>query len=307
MIWPKKKSKIQKLEDALFDHKKVEVFMLRDDLLHPGISGNKWRKLKYNLLNLSKEGLNRVVTVGGPYSNHIAAMAEAGKVFGFETIGLIRGYESYRSNPTLSRAEDLGMEIRFLSKKNYDKIGDDFLNRLRAEIGAFGFVPMGGGNQLGMKGCMEIVQEITETTTHITVGCGTGSTMAGIVSGTKENQMVIGFPAMKGGDFMQRDIENYLAKSGMDKSNFEMNTRFHFGGFAKVNMELADFIKEFHLKQGFILDGIYTGKMMFGLYKMISQDYFPKGSVITAIHTGGVQGNIGLNERYGYNIPTLSE
>lgn len=307
MIWPEKKSNIQKLEDTLFDRKDVWVYMLRDDLLHPGISGNKWRKLKYNLLDSAEKGIYKIVTVGGPYSNHIAAVAEAGKLFGFETIGLIRGYESYRSNPTLSRAEELGMEIRFFSKTDYSKMNQDYLQKLKKEEGEFVFIPMGGGNLLGMKGCKEIVNETPKETTHITVACGTGSTMAGIVTGTVEDQKVIGFPAMKGGDFMLEEVHNFLKQAGVNKQNYHVETGYHFGGFAKMDTELADFLKTFYEKQGFALDGIYNGKMMFGLYKMIAQDYFPKGSVITAIHTGGVQGNKGLNERFGFNIPLVSD
>ncbi|UTW67188.1 1-aminocyclopropane-1-carboxylate deaminase/D-cysteine desulfhydrase [bacterium SCSIO 12643] len=307
MIWPQKKSNVQKLEDTLFDGKDVQVFMLRDDLLHPGISGNKWRKLKYNLLDSAEKGIYKIVTVGGPYSNHIAAVAEAGKLFGFDTIGLIRGYESYRSNSTLSRAEELGMEIRFFSKSDYNDINQDYFNKLRKEEGEFVFVPMGGGNLLGMRGSKEIVSEIPKETTHITVACGTGSTMAGIVAGTEENQKVIGFPAMKGGDFMVDEVNKFLRDAGVNMQNYNVETRYHFGGFAKMDVQLADFLKAFYEKHGFVLDGIYNGKMMFGLYKMITQDYFPKGSVITAIHTGGVQGNRGLNERFGFNIPLASD
>lgn len=303
MIWPEKKSQIQKLKDELFVLKDVEVYMLRDDLLHPGISGNKWRKLKYNLLDIAKRNIEYIVTVGGPYSNHIAAVAEAGKVFGFKSIGLIRGYESYRENPTLSRASQLGMDIRFFTKEEYTQIESVYLGLLEEEIGTFGFVPMGGGNELGMRGCKEINFEIPYETTDILVACGTGSTMAGIITGVSLNQRVIGFPAMKNGDFMKNEVKDFLNKAGSKNQNFEINTAYHFGGFAKIKPELADFMKRFNKSQGFSLDGVYNGKMMFGLYEMLKQDYFSKGSIITAIHTGGVQGNIGLNERYGVDLP----
>jgi 1-aminocyclopropane-1-carboxylate deaminase/D-cysteine desulfhydrase-like pyridoxal-dependent ACC family enzyme len=303
MIWPNKKSQVQKLEDPLFLSKKVEIYILRDDLLHPGISGNKWRKLKYNLLDLDQQNIRTVVTVGGPYSNHIAAVAEAGHLFGFRTIGLIRGYESYRENVTLKRAAHLGMDIRFFDKSTYEKIQVEYLDQLEEEIGLFGFLPLGGGNAFGMQGCKEINFEIPERTTDILVPCGTGSTMAGIISGTKAKQRVIGFPAMKNGAFMKDEVTDYLEKAGSKNTNFAINTDYHFGGFAKMKVDLALFLKEFNKNQGFSLDGVYNGKMMFGLYEMLRQDYFPVGSVITAVHTGGVQGNLGLNERYGFNLP----
>ena len=329
MIWPTKKSHYQQLQDSLFVEKGVEVFMLRDDLLHPGISGNKWRKLKYNLLAIglrepqaangclraskkgnsslrySKETIPTIVTVGGSHSNHIAAVAEAGKVFGFKTIGLIRGYEAYRENPTLRTAANAGMEIRFFDKKEYANIELEYLKKLKNEIGDFEFVSMGGGNLLGMKGCVEINEDIPIQTTHIATACGTGSTMAGIVAGARADQTVLGFPAMKNGAFINADVKNYLSGfSSTVKSNFDVITDYHFGGFGKLNPELIEFINEFNHTHGFALDGLYNGKMMFGLYDLIRNDYFENGSIITAIHTGGVQGNLGLNEKYNCNLPT---
>ena len=324
MIWPTKTSKYQELKDSLFNEKEVHVFMLRDDLLHPGISGNKWRKLKYNLLEIglrepqaakssSSESAaigslsdlkTTIVTVGGSHSNHIAAVAESGKVFEFKTIGLIRGYESYRNNPTLKKAANAGMEIRFFDKMAFSNIESEFLPKLEQEIGGFEFVPLGGGNLLGMKGCAEVNDELPVQTTHITTACGTGSTMAGIIAGAKSNQTVLGFPAMKNGAFMKEDVIQYLKEFGVENYPiFKIITDYHFGGFGKMNTELIGFLNMFYHKQGFALDGIYNGKMMYGLYDLISKDYFEKGSVITAIHTGGVQGNAGLMNKYGCELP----
>ena len=304
MNWPSKKSESQQLFHPLFKEKGVAVFILRDDLLHPGISGNKWRKLKYNLLAVAEKDVKTIVTVGGSHSNHIAAVAEAGKVFGFKTIGLIRGYEAYRTNVTLSKAAKNGMEIRFFDKKAFKELETVYLPQLIAEIVDFEFVPMGGGNLLGMKGCVEINADINENTTHILSACGTGSTLAGIIAGAKENQQLIGFPAMKNGAFMYGDVAQYLEDFGTQKhAKYVINTDYHFGGFAKLKTELVDFINQFNTDHGFALDGIYNGKMMFGLYDLIKNDYFPKGSVITAIHTGGVQGNLGLMEKKGVVLP----
>lgn len=304
MNWPEKKSESQQLFHSLFEEKGVDVFLLRDDLLHPGISGNKWRKLKYNLLSVSEKGIGTIVTVGGSHSNHIAAVAAAGKVFGLRTIGLIRGYEAYRDNTTLKKAANDGMEIRFFDKVEYRKIESDYLPALQKEIGNFEFVPMGGGNLLGMKGCVEINDDINENTTHVLSACGTGSTLAGIIAGAKENLNLIGFPAMKNGSFINEDISQFLKDFGMkNPANFEINLDYHFGGFAKLKPELVHFINQFKRDHGIALDGVYNGKMMFGLYELLRKDYFPKGSVITAIHTGGVQGNQGLMEMKGVVLP----
>lgn len=304
MIWPTKTSKYQELNDTLFKEKGVKVFMLRDDLLHPGISGNKWRKLKYNLLAVVEKGTKTLITVGGSHSNHIAAVAEAGKVFGFKTIGLIRGYEAYRNNPTLKQAALAGMEIRFFDKTAFEKIETHYVEKLKQEIGDFDFVPMGGGNLLGMKGCVEIIEEIPVQTTHIATACGTGSTMAGIIAGAKPTQTVLGFPAMKNGAFMKEDVIQYLNEYGAENhTKYDMITDYHFGGFGKMKPELIQFLNAFYQNHGFALDGIYNGKMMFGLFEMIRDGFFEKGSVITAIHTGGVQGNLGLMEKYKCELP----
>lgn len=303
MQWPVKKSEIQEISDSLFMEKEVRVFMLRDDLLHPGISGNKWRKLKHNVLDASSKNLKTLVTVGGSHSNHIAALAAAGKEFGFKTIGLIRGYEAYRNNPTLKQAAVLGMEIRFFDKSDYAKIERNYLPQLKNEIGNFYFVPMGGGNELGTQGSMEINDDISEDSTHITIPCGTGSTLAGISLGVNPSQTVIGFPVMKNGSFIQDEVRSFQRSFNSEEKPFELITDYHFGGFGKMTPELISFIQDFYTKHEIALDGIYTGKMMFGLHDLIRKDYFPSGSQITAVHTGGVQGNLGLMEKYSVRLP----
>jgi 1-aminocyclopropane-1-carboxylate deaminase/D-cysteine desulfhydrase-like pyridoxal-dependent ACC family enzyme len=192
------------------------------------------------------------VTVGGSHSNHIAAVAEAGNVFGFKTIGLIRGYESYRENETLKKAAQKGMEIRFFDKKQFSNIEPEVLPQLKQEIGSFEFVPMGGGNLLGMKGCVEINEDIPNNTTHILSACGTGSTLAGIIAGANQNQTILGFPAMKNGDFMKDDVAEFLSNySAKSHPSFEIITDYHFSGFAKLKPELVGFINKFNRNQGF--------------------------------------------------------
>ena len=302
MIWPDKKSEFQEINEPLFEQMGVQVFMLRDDLLHSEISGNKWRKLKYNVLEAKSKGLNTLVTVGGSHSNHIAAAAAAGKEFGLKTIGIIRGYEAYRKNKTLKQAAELGMEIRFLDKVEYARMEERHLPQLQEELGDFYFVPLGGGNSLGTKGSMEIVNDLPSNTTHISVPCGTGSTLAGISLGASKEQHCLGFPVMKNGIFIYDEVREFQKKFSSQKE-FELFTDYHFGGFGKMKPELITFINQFYKQHQIALDGIYTGKMMFGLYSLIERGHFPKGSVITAIHTGGVQGNQGLMERYNVMLP----
>ncbi|MFT4754511.1 MAG: 1-aminocyclopropane-1-carboxylate deaminase [Salibacteraceae bacterium] len=303
MQWPDKKSEYQEIQEALFEEKQVRVFVLRDDLLHPGISGNKWRKLKYTILDAFSLKQETIVTVGGSHSNHIAAVAAAGNEFGFKTVGLIRGYEAYRENPTLKQAAQLGMDIRFFDKSEYAQLDEKHMPLLTEELGEFYFVPLGGGNKLGTKGSMEIVEDIPTETTHITVACGTGSTLAGIRLAAGKNQKVIGFPVMKNGEFIKDEVTQYQSAFGKELKPFELNIDYHFGGFGKMKPELISFINDFNDKHRIPLDGIYNGKMMFGLYELIEQNCFSKGSVITAIHTGGVQGNIGLMEKYETHLP----
>ncbi|MGB0806550.1 MAG: 1-aminocyclopropane-1-carboxylate deaminase/D-cysteine desulfhydrase [Salibacteraceae bacterium] len=303
MNWPDKKAEIQEIQEPLFIEKGVRVFMQRDDLLHPGISGNKWRKLKFNVLDAASKKLNTLVTVGGSHSNHIAAVAAAGKEFGFKTVGLIRGYEGYRNNPTLKQAAEMGMDIRFLDKAQYNELHDVHLPKLEKEIGSYYFVPMGGGNELGTQGSMEIVNDTPHNTTHIAVACGTGSTLAGIHLAAQQNQNCIGFPVMKNGDFIRDEVIEFQKNFSKPVSKLNLVTDYHFGGFGKMKPELLDFINLFYKKHQIPLDGIYTGKMMFGLFELIDKNHFPTGSILTAIHTGGVQGNLGLMERYSVSLP----
>jgi len=302
--WPDKKSEFQEIKESLLEDKELRVFMLRDDLLHPGISGNKWRKLKYNVLDAKSKNLDTLVTVGGSHSNHIAAVAAAGKEFGFKTCGLIRGYEAYRNNPTLTQSAKLGMDIRFLDKSEFAQVEQKHLPLLKDEIGNFYFVPMGGGNELGTKGSMEIINDIPSGTTHVTIACGTGSTLAGISLAALEGQNVIGFPVMKNGAFIRDEVYTFQKNLTTLKKKFDLMNEYHFGGFGKMKPELISFMQDFYLHHQIALDGIYTGKMMYGLFELIKNDYFQKGSVITAIHTGGVQGNFGLMERYSTTLPT---
>lgn len=288
-------SPITRLKDDLFDRAGVELSIKRDDMLHPFISGNKWRKLKYNLQQAKEEGVTRLLTFGGAYSNHIAAVAAAGKEFGFDTIGMIRGEEVLPLNPTLDFATKQGMKLGYLSRELYTyKNEPAVIEKLREKWNDFYLIPEGGANILGVKGCEEILSKETNEYEFIAVASGTGTTAGGILKAAKEYQTVLSFPVLKGGAFLEEEIEKM---ADLFSARLWMITKYHFGGYAKVDETLVNFINEFKQTHQIPLDPIYTGKMMFGLYDMIEKNVFPQGSKILAIHTGGLQGIAGMNER----------
>ncbi len=278
--------------------KDVEVVIKREDLLHPDISGNKFRKLKYNLLKAKTEGFSTLLTYGGAYSNHIAATAAAGHLFGFKTIGVIRGdelrnnfEETLAKNPTLQLAHKYGMVFKFVSRTAFRlKNTRSFLKKLHREFGDFYNVPEGGTNQLAVKGCEEILKKEDSVFDFVCVAVGTGGTIAGLINSSKSHQKILGFPALKG-DFLNREIKKLIKP----KNNWQLITDYHFGGYAKVSKELVTFINDFKAETAVALDAVYTGKMLFGLADLIQKDYFKKGTKILVIHTGGLQGNKGMN------------
>jgi 1-aminocyclopropane-1-carboxylate deaminase/D-cysteine desulfhydrase-like pyridoxal-dependent ACC family enzyme len=294
-------SPIQEIRDKLLNEKDVHLFVKRDDLLHAEISGNKIRKLKYNLLQAKSEGRHTLLTFGGAYSNHIYAVAAAGEIYGFKTIGVIRGEPYPNLNPTLTFAKTKGMHLHYISRTDYKKkYTSETTDELKNRFGEFYMIPEGGTNSLALKGCTEIIDEIDIPYDFITSCCGTGGTLGGIIAGLNGSSHAIGFPVLKGGDFLRKEIHDHI-KDFNDKVylNWHLALEYHFGGYAKYSSELVEFINEFNTKHKIPLDPVYTGKMMYGLFNMIQQDVFKKGSRIIAIHTGGLQGIDGFNERFG--------
>lgn len=278
---------------ALFLPNSITLYLKREDLLHPIISGNKFRKLKYNLEEAKAQNKQTLLTFGGAFSNHILAVAGAGHLHGLQTIGIIRGEElqsKIHENPTLSQAAQLGMKFIFVSREEYRKKETaNYLDQLKNQFGDFYLIPEGGTNELAVKGCEEILTDLDADFTHICTSVGTGGTISGIINSANFNQNIIGFSSLKG-DFLQQDISKFA-----NKSNWTLNTDFHFGGYGKVTDELVAFINDFQLKYQVALDPIYTGKMMFGIISLIENDYFLPNSKILAIHTGGLQGIKGMN------------
>lgn len=273
----------------------VEVWLKRDDLIHPELPGNKWRKLKYNLAAAADAGERTLLTFGGAYSNHIRAVAAAGYHLGFSTIGMIRGEEHRPLNPSLSFAVERGMRIYYLDRSDYRrKASEEVADRLRRRFGAFYLLPEGGSNELAVRGCAELAAEIPGEFDVICCPCGTGGTLAGVAGGLEEagglgdsGQRAIGFSVLKGGEFLERDVAELQRRwFGSPSSNWRVETRFHFGGYARRNAELDDFIADFSRRHGIELDWVYTAKMMYGIFALAEERYFRPGTRLIALITG---------------------
>lgn len=273
-----------------------KIFVLRIDKLHREISGNKWFKLKYNLIEAEKLNHKTLLTFGGAYSNHIYAVASAGKEFGFDTIGIIRGEEYFPLNPTLQFAADCGMKLFYLNRAEYKNRNDKaFQEKLKIKFDNPYMIPEGGTNQLALMGTEEIVNHIKTNFDYICTACGTGGTIAGIISSLKGEKKILGFPALKGGEFLENDIRELVTeRSSQSYNNWKLITEYHFGGYAKIDISLINFINEFESINNFKLDYIYTSKMFYGIRELLKQEYFSKGTKIVLLHTGGIQGNKGM-------------
>jgi 1-aminocyclopropane-1-carboxylate deaminase len=274
----------------------IKLFIKREDMNHPHISGNKWWKLKYNLIKATELGHKTILTFGGAYSNHIYATAAAAKQCQFKSIGIIRGEAMLLLNPTLHFAKDMGMQLHYVSREAYRmKTEYEFIKDLKNTNGDFYLIPEGGSNELAVKGCAEFGRNLINELDfdYVCLPVGTGATMAGVVAGIGNTKRVIGFSVLKGGNFLLAHVETYLLNySDSYFSNWEINTDYHFGGYAKYTNELIDFKKQFETEYEIPLDKIYTAKMMAGIFDLIQKNYFKRGSTVLAIHTGGLQGNI---------------
>ncbi|WP_269234961.1 1-aminocyclopropane-1-carboxylate deaminase/D-cysteine desulfhydrase [Flavobacterium flavigenum] len=273
--------------------KDISLIIKREDMIHPFVSGNKFRKLKYNLLQAKTENKTTLLTFGGAFSNHIAAVAYAGKEQGFKTIGVIRGDEledKIEENPTLKFAHENGMEFEFVSRENYRlKSEASYIENLKSKFGDFYLVPEGGTNELAVKGCEEILTDEDSVFDYVCCAVGTGGTISGLINSALPNQKILGFPALKG-DFLKDEIRIFAKKD-----NWNLISDYHFGGYGKINLELIEFINAFFEENKVPLDPIYTGKMVFGVIDLIHKNYFPAHSKILLIHTGGLQGINGMN------------
>jgi 1-aminocyclopropane-1-carboxylate deaminase len=263
----------------------IELYLKRDDLIHPFISGNKWRKLKFHVETFKKGNFSKLVTFGGAFSNHLLATACAGAMQGIATIGIVRGDAVDPENPVLSLCRIFGMQLMPVSKEIYAE--KDLSQILKEEENLYR-VEEGGRGADGVKGCLSIIEELTETYDHIFVAVGTGTTLAGLVKATKEKGLrtkIHGIAVLKDADYLKEYIRQ---QSG--SADFVLHTDAHRGGYAKTDAELVDFIKAFASNTGILLDPIYTGKMMLAIKSLAEEGYFSKGAKVLAIHTGGLTG-----------------
>lgn len=288
-------SPVEEIFNPLFKKKNVQVFVKRDDMIHPFISGNKWRKLKYSLLEAEKQNKKHLVTFGGAYSNHLLATACAGAKFKFKTTGFVRG-EDVR-NETLTLCQLFGMQLIFTDRESYKDKKSLFDRYFQLDKNAY-FIDEGGASSEAIQGCTELLNELKIEYDHLFCAAGTGTTVSGIIKGIKENSLntkthVI--PVLKGADYLKTEIEK---NSG--SNYFEYHSNYHFGGYAKTDERLISFIKDFGSETGILIEPVYTGKMFFSLYDLIAKDHFEPGSKILAIHTGGLIGILGMQDKFNF-------
>ena len=273
--------------------KNIQLFLKREDLIHAQISGNKYWKLFYNINSYLDQNPQNplIITFGGAFSNHIAAVAALGKQYRLKTLGIIRGEElqdKWEENPTLELAHQNGMNFRFVSREEY-RNKDSLTQILKKEFPNALIIPEGGTNKHAVDGIQFILTEETKSFDYLCTAVGTGGTIAGISKFAEETQKVLGFKVVDDHSLYNRVLELST------KNNFEL-IEAHEGKYGKITDENIRFINDFNHKYGIQLDPIYTGKMMKKLFEMIEEKYFPAGSKILAFHTGGLQGISGANE-----------
>lgn len=285
-----KTTPIQEIQHPTLKDAKVRLLIKREDLNHPLVTGNKWWKLKYNLEEAKRLQHKTILTFGGAYSNHIYATAAAAHELKLKSIGIIRGEETLPLNPTLSFASEKGMQLHYVDRESYrTKNSSEFIEHLHSLFGDFYIIPEGGTNVLAVKGVAEFSKTLVPDFNYLCCSVGTGGTLAGFIRGLHPQKQIIGFSSLKGGDFLKTEVEQYI---GGDKSNWRIETNYHFGGYGKHTQELLTFIDSFEKLHNIPLEQVYTGKMMFGVFDLIRKNYFPEGSTILVIHSGGLQGKL---------------
>ncbi|WP_259070697.1 1-aminocyclopropane-1-carboxylate deaminase/D-cysteine desulfhydrase [Mucilaginibacter sp. X4EP1] len=287
-------SPVHQIKNKLFNELDLKVSIKRDDLIHPIISGNKWRKLKYILLKAQAENKTHLVTFGGAYSNHLLATAAAAAKFGFKATGIVRGEAV--NNDTLFLCKLHGMELIFTDRDSYRDKTALFEKHFGNNADAF-FIDEGGASANGAQGCSELITELGETYDHIFCACGTGTTAAGIINGINEHQLSAQFnavPVFKNGEFMKDEIDRFLTAP----TDYHLHTGYHFGGYGKTTPELISFIKQFVADTGILIEPVYTGKMLYALFDLAQKNHFKPGDKILAIHSGGIWGLLGMKDKF---------
>ncbi len=284
---------IQPLVLPVFAEKQLSVFVIRTDLAHAHISGNKWYKLKYNLRAAQHQGTTRIISFGGAYSNHIHALAYSARAFGVASIGVIRGEEV--DNPTLADARNWGMQLHFVDRVGYrQRYSPSWLAALQREIGSGFIIPEGGSNALAVQGVAELVPDICDqipSLDYLLCACGTGGTLAGLISAAPDSVKVEGYPVLKGAEFLYTDIQVLLDSAGADvRCEWALDQDAHYGGYGKINAEHRAKWQALEQECQIPLDPVYTSKMLRRFIEKVYQNAYPAGATIALIHTGGLQG-----------------
>lgn len=296
-------SPLQVISHPLLTDANLTLSIKRDDLLHSDISGNKWRKLKYNLLYAEANNIEHLLSFGGAFSNHIHALAAASNHFNFNVTGIIRGEAHYASNPTLSKAQQWGMKLAFVDRKTY-RLKDQtcYLNDLKTVYPNTHIIPEGGSNELAIPGVEEIVGELkrqsTQTIDHIFTATGSAGTLSGLISGVLKHSpdtQVHGIAVLKNAEYLREKITEFVPLH--KQVDWHLHCDFHEGGYGKISSELSDFCHSFTQQTQIPIEPIYTGKMLYAIWQLIEQGYFKPGEHIVALHTGGLQGLAGLKEQ----------
>jgi hypothetical protein len=283
------KSHIQNINEAIFTACKVTVDMLRIDLLHPIISGNKLFKLKYYIQEANKKNKNGIITLGGSYSNHLVASAYAAKQIGLRSIGIVRGEQPQKLSNTLSDCIAYGMELKFINRDEFDRID---LNELVVEYPTMQLIPQGGYGLLGAKGASEILSfEGSENYSHIIAACGTGTMTAGLINESNSNQQIISISVLKNNFSIVNEIKALIHPEKLNKNQLNVLFNYHHGGYAKKDKRLIEIMNDFYKMHHIKTDFVYTGKMISAFYDLLNTDFFLPGSRILLIHSGGLQGN----------------
>ena len=284
------KAKLQEIVEEEASGKGVRLFVLRLDHIHPLWGGNKYFKLKNNLEEAKRLGKNTILTFGGAFSNHIYAVAAAAAGSGFKSIGMIRGEETLPLNDTLAFASGCGMKLEYVSRERYrekQKVLDEWekTNSLEPVY----VLPEGGSNELGVRGCMEITNEIPVPFDHICCACGTGATLAGIVLSLKDDQRATGVAVLKQGEFLNGELRRWMKVFNSKRENWTLKTEYHFGGYAKANDELHAFARNIKHEHNIPLDKVYTAKLFYAVFDLLRKDHFKKGERVIIVHSGGMQ------------------
>ncbi|MGG2299418.1 1-aminocyclopropane-1-carboxylate deaminase/D-cysteine desulfhydrase [Aeromonas veronii] len=288
-------SPLQRLHHPLLTRSGVELWCKRDDLIHPAISGNKWRKLKYHLLHAKEHGKRHLLSFGGAYSNHIHALAAAGCQSGLRTTGIIRGEYDAVSNSTLRDARHWGMDLVFVDRQSYRRRQEpDWLAQFDAPDTLI--VPEGGSSPLAIPGVAELVGEVPFSPDLWVLPCASGGTLAGLIAGKRDREQLLAIAVLKGGGFIADEVCR-LHPAAAHIPGWRIALDHHDGGYAKFSPALWQWVQDFSATTDLPLEPIYSGKAMWGLFRELAEGRIAPGSKIVFIHTGGMQGLAGLREQ----------